>query len=84
MPSSDIVRVATRPDFSGTSRFPAWMSRVLARRLCPDFLYKDKGVRERTLYKTHNLLLLYGLQWETLLPKYIFQSKTFFGQFALF
>jgi len=68
-----LIRVATRPDFSGRSRFPAWMSRVPARsrsgRLCPDFLCKDKGMRERTLYKTHNLLLLYSLQF----------CKRFFG-----
>jgi len=37
-----IRRVATSPDFSGTSRFSAHVSRVPARpssgRLCPDFL----------------------------------------------
>jgi len=69
-------RVATRPDFSGTSWFPAWMSRVPARprsgRLCPDFLYKDKGVRERTLYKMHNLLLL--LLWPAILQAFLGSS----------
>jgi len=47
------VRVATHPDFSVTSRFPAWMSRVPARprsgRLCPAFCIKIK-VCEKGLY----------------------------------
>jgi len=42
-----LAMVATCPDFSGTSRFLAWLSRVPERprsgHLCPDFLYKDKG-----------------------------------------